>query len=91
MGAGDLFGDLGERRIIQPGIFEAVFRHRYGVGAALPFAHQPGTGLEAKPWIRSDPAFGAKHLCQRLQLALCGSAETAMLKLLKAVADPAHQ
>jgi hypothetical protein len=91
MGTGDLFGDFRERRIRRAGIFESVFRHGDRVSAAMPFAHQPGTGLEAKPWIRSDPALGAKHLCQRLQLALCGPAETAMLKLLKAVADPAHQ
>ena len=45
MGAGDLFGDLRERRITHAGILESVFRHRDGVGAAMPFANQPGAGL----------------------------------------------
>jgi hypothetical protein len=61
------------------------------MGASVPFAHQPGTWLQVEAWIWSDSAFGAKQLCQRLQLTPRRLAETAMLKLLKAVADPAHQ
>jgi hypothetical protein len=57
----------------------------------MPFTHQPGTGFEAKARIGSDPAFGAKHLRQRLKLAARRLIESAILKLLKAVADPAHE
>jgi hypothetical protein len=33
--SGDLFGDLGQRRIARPGILEPIFRYRDGVRAAL--------------------------------------------------------
>ena len=56
MGTGDLFGDFRERRITRAGILESIFRHRDGVGAAMPFAHQPGARLQAETWIRSDSA-----------------------------------
>jgi len=56
MGAGDLFGDLGERLIRRPGTLESIFRYRDSVGASVPFAYQPGTGLQVETWIRSDSA-----------------------------------
>src|ERR1700751_3477318 len=56
MGAGDLLGDLGERRITRAGIFEALFRHCDRVRAATPFTHQPSAGLQAEAGIRCDPA-----------------------------------
>ena len=69
MGAGDLLGDLGEGRIIHTGIFEAVFRHRDGVRASMPFAYEPGAWLQAEAGIRGDSACGLEDLRQRLQLA----------------------
>ena len=71
MGSGDLFGNLGERRICRTGILESIFRYRDGMGASVPFAHQPGAGLQAEARIGGDPAFGPEHLCQCLQLAAC--------------------
>ena len=91
MRAGDLFGDLGERRIAHAGILESVFRDRDGVGAAMPFANQPGAGLQAEAGIGSDPTCGLEHLRQRLQLATSRLAESAMLDFLEAVADPPDQ
>ena len=87
MGAGDLFGDLGQGWECRAGIFEPVIRHGDDMRAAMPFAHQPGAGLEAKPRIWSDPPFRPKHLCQRLQLAARRLAEPAVLKFLETVAD----
>ena len=91
MGTGDLLGDFGERRVAHAGIFESVFRHRDCVGAAMPFAHQPGTWLQAEAGIRGDPACGPEHLRQRLQLATGRLAESAVLKFLEPVADPPDQ
>ena len=91
MGTGDLFGDFRERRISRAGIFESVFRHRDSVGAAMPFAHQPGTRLQAETWIRSDSAFGPEHLRESLQLAPRRFAEPAMLDFLEPVADSSDQ
>ena len=54
MGTGDLFGDLGERRIRRAGILEPIFRYRDSVGASVPFAYQPGARLQAETWIRSE-------------------------------------
>ena len=62
MGAGDLFGDLGERPIRRPGTLESIFRYRDSVGASVPFAYQPGTWLQVEAWIRGDSAFGPEHL-----------------------------
>ena len=91
MRAGDLFGNLGERRIAHAGILKPIFSHRDGVGAALPFAHQPGAGLQAETGIGSDPACGLEHLRQCPQLATRRLAESAMLDFLEAVADPPDQ
>ena len=62
MDAGNLFGDLRERRIRRAGILESVFRHSNYVSAAMPFAHQPGARLQTETWIRSDSAVGPEHL-----------------------------
>ena len=62
MGAGDFFGDLGERRIRRPGTLESIFRYCDSMGASVPFAYEPGARLEAEAWIRSDSALGPKHL-----------------------------
>ena len=91
MGAGDLFGDLRKRRITHAGILKSVFRHRDCVGAAMPFAHQPGARLQAEAGIRGDPACGPEHLRQRLQLATRRLAEPAVLDFLEPVADPPDQ
>ena len=91
MGTGDLLGDLRERRIRRMGILESIFRYRDSVGASLPFAHQPGTRLQAETWIRSDSAFGPEHLRESLQLAPRRFAEPAMLDFLEPVADSSDQ
>ena len=91
MGTSDRFCDLCERRITHPGVFEAVFGHRDGVGAAAPFAHQPGARLQTEAWIGSDLASGPEHLRQRLQLATCGLAEPTVLEFLEPVPDPPDQ
>lgn len=91
MGTGDLFGDFRERRIRRTGILESIFRYRDSVGASVPFAHQPGTRLQAETWIRSDSAFGPEHFCESLQLASRRFAEAAMLDFLEAVADTPDQ
>lgn len=76
MGAGDLLGDLGEGRIIHTGIFEAVFRHRDGVRASMPFAYEPGAWLQAEagmpaPWLdglaASGPDFALESLPATIQ------------------------
>ena len=91
MGTGDLFGDLGERQIRRPGPLESIFRYRDSVGASVPLAYQPGTGLQVETWIRSDSAFGPEHLRESLQLTPRRFAEPAMLDFLKAVANPPQQ
>ena len=52
MDARDLLGDFGEGCVARTGIFEAVLRHRDGVRAAMPFAHEPSTRLQndARIW-----------------------------------------
>ena len=52
---------------------------------------QPGARLQAKTWIRSDSAFGPKHLRESLQLAPRRFAEPAMLDFLESVADSSDQ
>ena len=91
MGTGDFFGYFGERRIRRAGILESIFRYRDSVGPSLPCAHQPGTGLQAETWIRSDSAFGPEHLRESLQLAPCGFAKPAMLDFLEPVAHSSDQ
>ena len=91
MGTSDPSSDLGKRRITHTGIFEAVFVHGDYVGAAMPFAHQPGARLQAETWIRSDSAFGPEHLRESLQLAPRRFAEPAMLDFLESVADSSDQ
>ena len=91
MDTGDFFGYFGERRIRRAGILESIFRYRDSVGASVPFAHQPGARLQAKTWIRSDSAFGPKHLRESLQLAPRRFAEPAMLDFLESVADSSDQ
>ena len=87
MGTGDLFGDFRERWIRQAGILEPTFHYRDRVGAAVPFAHQPGARLQAETWIRSNSAFGPEHLRESLQLAPRRFAELAMLDFLEPVAE----
>lgn len=69
MGAGDLLGDFGKGRVARPTIFEAVLRHRNGMRAAMPFAHQPSTRLQGKARIWAQAARGPEHLLQGLELA----------------------
>jgi Natural resistance-associated macrophage protein len=53
--SGDLFGDLGERRIARPGILEPILRYRDGVRTAAPFPDQTRAGLQAEARRRANP------------------------------------
>jgi hypothetical protein len=54
--SGNLFGDLGQGRIVCPGILEPVFRYRDGVRAAAPFPNQTRAGLQAEARRGANPA-----------------------------------
>src|SRR5665811_643331 len=68
MGACDLLGDFCEGRVARPSMFEAFFRHRDRVRAAMPFAHEPSAGLQSEARIWTDPARGPEHLASVLSL-----------------------
>src|ERR1700719_2396132 len=85
--SGDLFGDLGQRRIARPGILEAIFRDRDGVRAAAPFPNQTRAGLQAEARRGANPARCPQGLRHRLQLAPGRLAEPAMRDFLKSVTE----
>ena len=91
MGSRYLLGDFREGRVARPGIFEAVLRHRDGVRAAMPFAHEPSTRLQSEARIWTNPARGPEHLRQCLELATGRLAEPTVLKLLAPIGDPAKE
>src|SRR5665811_1428141 len=91
MGACDLLGDFCEGRVARPSMFEAFFRHRDRVRAAMPFAHEPSAGLQSEARIWTDPARGPEHLCQCPELAAHRLAEPTVLKLLASIGDPAKE
>ena len=76
---------------VVPAYLESIFRHRDSVSAGVPIAHQPGAWLQAETWIRSDLAFGPKHLRESLQLAPRRFAEPAILDFLEPIADSSDQ
>ena len=87
MCAGDLLGNLGQRGITHSGVFKPILRHRDGMGAAVPFANQTRTGLQAKAWRCANPSGRSQGLCYRLQLATRRLAEPAVLDFLKSVTE----
>lgn len=91
MGSRYLLGDFREGRVARAGIFEAVLRHRDGVRAAMPFAHQPSAWLQSKTRIWTYPARGPEHLRQCLELAAGRFTEPTVLKLLASIGDPAQE
>src|SRR5680860_180375 len=91
MGSRDLLGDFCEGRVARPGVFEAILRHRDGMRAAMPFAHEPSAGLQSEARIWTDPARGPEHLCQCPELAAHRLAEPTVLKLLASIGDPAKE
>ena len=48
MRSGDFLGDLGERRVVLPRIFEPVLGDGDGIGAAAPFADKTRAGLRLR-------------------------------------------
>ena len=87
MRSGDLLGDLGQRRIARPGVLESIFRHRDGMSAAVPFANQTRTGLQAEARRGANPTRRSQGLCYRLQLATRRLAEPAVFDFLKSVTE----
>jgi hypothetical protein len=81
MCAGDFLGDLGERWIVLPGIFEPVFSDRNSMRAAAPFANETRAGLETEAWCGANPARCPQGLGNGPELA-----EPALRDLLKSVA-----
>ena len=78
MGPGDLPGDHGQGPIAGSFMLEAVFRHRDGMRAAMPFADQPRAGLEAQAGGGANAARRLQALCNGLQLAAGRLAETSI-------------
>ena len=91
MGSRYLLGDFREGRVARPGIFEAVLRHRDGVRAAMPFAHEPSTRLQSEARIWTHPARCPEHLRQCLELSAGRLTEPTVLKLLAPIGDPAKE
>jgi hypothetical protein len=91
MNSSYFLGDFREGRVARPGIFEAILRHRDGVCAAMPFAHQPSARLQSEARIWTYPARGPEHLRQGLELAAGRLAEPTMLKLLVSIGDSAKE
>src|SRR5580693_91335 len=85
--SGDLFGDLGQRRIARPGILEPVFRYRDGVRAAAPFPNQTRAWLQAEARRRANPARCPQGLRHRLQLAPGRFAEPVVRDFLNSVTE----
>ena len=91
MGSRYLLGDFREGRVASPGIFEAVLRHRDGVRAAMPFAHEPSTRLQSEARIWTYPARCPEHLRQCLEPSAGRLTEPTVLKLLASIGDPAKE
>src|SRR5450759_3097715 len=87
----DLFGDLGQGRITGAGILKPIFRHRDGVGPAMPFADKARTRFQAETWCGADAACRTQGLRQRPQLTTRRLAEPAVFNFLKPVANPEDQ
>src|ERR1700732_897142 len=85
--SGDLFGDLGQRRIARPGILEPIFRDRDGVRAATPFPNQTRAWLQAETRRWANPARCLQGLRHRLQLAPGRLAEPTVRNFLKPVTE----
>ena len=91
MRSGNLFGDLGQGRIVCPGILEPVFRYRDGVRAAAPFPNQTRAGLQAEARRGANPARCPQGLRHCLQLSPDRLAEPAMRDFLKSVTERKDQ
>src|SRR6266446_3759234 len=90
--AGDLSRDRGQRAVLhaQPG--EAAIENHDFVGSTLPFAYQPGAGLQLRAETFRSPSGLLQLRCDLAQLALRLQAETAQSNFLHSVCDrPDHQ
>src|SRR5680860_158592 len=61
MSACDLLGDFCEGRVARPSMFEAFFRHRDRVRAAMPLAHKTRAWFQSEARIWTHPARGPEH------------------------------
>jgi hypothetical protein len=85
MCSGDSFGDLGQRGIVFPAIFEPIFGNRDGMRAAAPFADKTRAGLETEAWCGTNPAICSQGLGHGLQFSAGRLGEAALRDLLKPV------
>jgi hypothetical protein len=85
--SGDLFGDLGQGRIANPGVLEPIFRDRNSVSPAAPFPNKTRAGLQAEAWHGANSARCPQGFRHRLQLAPGRLAEPAVLDFLKSVTE----
>ena len=87
MGSRDLVGDLCQRGVVHPAIFEAILVYRHGMGSIMPFADESGARLQTEAWRRTNTACGVQALRKRLQLAKCRLAKSAVLDFLAAISN----
>src|SRR5215203_2467271 len=91
VGPGDLLGDRGQRSPGLPSPCEAVLEHEHVMARALPFAHEPRTGLE-RAGARWREVSGAVHrLTEFGEAPLHGRADPAKGLLLQLPRDPQLQ
>ena len=87
MGTGDLFGDLGERRIGHSRIFEAIFSDRDGMSTAVPFSNKTCSWLEAQARRRANPTRCSQRRRYCSELAACRLTEPTAFDFLKPVTE----
>ena len=88
MRSGDLFGDLGQGRIVHPGIFEPIFSDCDGVSTAVPLANETRPWLEAEARSGANPTGFPQSLRYSLQLAARCLTQPAVFDFLKSVTEP---
>ena len=70
---------------------ETVIEHQHVVGSALPFPHQPGSGLQLGARRRVGPSGLLELLCKLAELALRLRAQAAQGDFLQPVCDSSYQ
>src|SRR6267143_1023822 len=89
--AGDLSRDRGQRAVLRALPGEAVIEDHDFVGSTLPFAYQPGSGLQLRAETFRRRSGLLQLQCDLAQLALRLRAETAQSNLLDSVCDRSDQ
>src|SRR5271154_1089949 len=89
--AGDLSRDRGKRAVarVLPG--ETVIKYQHVVGSALPFPHQPGSGLQLWARRRVRCSGFLELLCNLAEPALPLRTEAAKGDFLHPICDSSHQ